>query len=48
VPAIFAQSGSMLQFLPTLLVFLFVGWYLVKVPVSNAGSPDEPAPPRAM
>jgi len=48
VPAIFTQSGSMLQFLPTLLVFLFVGWYLVKVPVSNAGSPDEPAPPRAM
>jgi len=48
IPAIFVQSGSMLQFMPSLLVFLFIGWYLVKVPVSNAGSPDEPAPPRAM
>jgi len=48
VPEVFHQTKSMLQFLPALLVFLVVGWILVKIPVGNAGSPDEPAPPHAM
>ncbi len=32
----------------SLLVFLFIAWLLVQVPVKNAGRPDEPAPPSAM
>lgn len=32
-------------FLLSLLVFLIVGWVLISVPIKNAGSPDEPAPP---
>jgi uncharacterized oligopeptide transporter (OPT) family protein len=35
-------------FFISLLVFLVVGWILVRTPVKNAGSPDEPAPPAAM
>lgn len=35
-------------FLLSLLVFIVVGWVLVQVPVKNAGSPDEPAPPSAI
>jgi hypothetical protein len=31
-----------------LLVLLFLGWLLVQVPLSNAGRPDEPAPPSAV
>ncbi|MBL0174432.1 MAG: oligopeptide transporter, OPT family [Ignavibacteria bacterium] len=46
--AFFDQDGSMLSFLPSLLVFVLVGWLLTKIPTANAGSPDEPAPPRAM
>jgi OPT family oligopeptide transporter len=48
VPAFFKQTGSMVQFLPSLLVFVFIGWLMTKIPTANAGSPDEPAPPRAM
>ena len=48
VPAVFHQTGSMVQFIPALLVFLVVGWVLVKIPLGNAGSPDEPAPPTTM
>jgi putative OPT family oligopeptide transporter len=48
IPEIFHQSKSMVQFIPALLVFLIVGWFLVKIPLNNAGSPDEPAPPHAM
>ena len=48
VPQIFEQTGSMVQFVPALLVFLVVGWVLSKIPVGQAGSPDEPAPPSAM
>jgi putative OPT family oligopeptide transporter len=48
VPAIFEQSGSLLQFIPSLLVFLVIGWMLVKIPTNNAGNPDDPAPPKAM
>ena len=32
----------------SLLVFLFIAWLLVQIPVKNAGKPDEPAPPSAM
>jgi hypothetical protein len=34
-----------LPFYISCLVFLLVGWILVKFPLKNAGSPDEPAPP---
>jgi F0F1-type ATP synthase membrane subunit c/vacuolar-type H+-ATPase subunit K len=48
VPSVFHQTKSMVQFIPALLVFLVVGWVLVKIPLGKAGSPDEPAPPQAM
>ncbi|MGQ9819001.1 MAG: OPT family oligopeptide transporter [Candidatus Kapaibacteriales bacterium] len=35
-------------FLLSLLVFVVVGWVLINVPIKNAGSPDEPAPPSAI
>ncbi|UCG50888.1 MAG: oligopeptide transporter, OPT family [Candidatus Latescibacterota bacterium] len=31
----------------SLLVFVLIGWILVRFPLNNAGSPDEPAPPSA-
>jgi putative OPT family oligopeptide transporter len=31
-----------------LLVFLFIGWLLVQLPLGAAGRPDEPAPPSAV
>ena len=48
VPEIFHQTKSMVQFIPALLVFLVVGWVLVKIPLGRAGGPDEPAPPHVM
>lgn len=33
-------------FLISLLVFAFVAWLLIKIPINNAGKPDEPAPPQ--
>ncbi len=33
------------SFLVSLVVFAFVGWYLVSIPVKNAGNADDPAPP---
>jgi putative OPT family oligopeptide transporter len=33
------------SFLISLVVFAFIGWYLIKVPIDNAGTPDQPAPP---
>ncbi|MCX7735472.1 MAG: oligopeptide transporter, OPT family [Candidatus Kapabacteria bacterium] len=44
IPTIFDNP----TFFVSLLVFLIVGWILVRIPVKNAGSPDEPAPPAAM
>jgi hypothetical protein len=35
-------------FLLSLLVFVVIGYVLVKVPLANAGKPDEPAPPSAV
>lgn len=35
-------------FLVSLLVFVLIGFILVRIPLNNAGSPDEPAPPSAM
>ncbi|MDR3626741.1 MAG: OPT/YSL family transporter, partial [Ignavibacteriaceae bacterium] len=32
-------------FLVSLVVFILIGWLLVRIPIKNAGSPDEPAPP---
>jgi putative OPT family oligopeptide transporter len=45
VPQIFEQNKSMIEFIPALLVFLIIGWMLIGVPLKNAGSPDEAAPP---
>jgi sulfite exporter TauE/SafE len=44
------QTPSVFQnpsFIVSSIVFLVVGYLLVKTPLSNAGSPDEPAPPSA-
>ena len=35
------------SFIVSLVVMLIIGWVLVRIPVANAGSPDEPAPPSA-
>lgn len=43
-PIVFANP----TFLLSLVVFAVVGYVLVSVPLKNAGSPDEPAPPSAM
>ena len=32
----------------SLLVFVVIAWVLIRTPLMNAGSPDEPAPPSAM
>jgi hypothetical protein len=37
-----------LPFTVSLIVFLVIGWILIRIPVRNAGSPDEPAPPSAV
>lgn len=37
-----------LPFTGSLVVFLLIGWILVSIPVRNAGSPAEPAPPSAV
>ncbi len=37
-----------LKFYISLLVFVLIGWILVQIPLRNAGSPDEPAPPSAV
>ncbi|MBX3008435.1 MAG: oligopeptide transporter, OPT family [Melioribacteraceae bacterium] len=42
------QTPSIFQnpsFIVSSVVFLVVGYLLIKTPLSNAGSPDEPAPP---
>jgi putative OPT family oligopeptide transporter len=39
--AIFAEP----TFLISLIVFGFIGWLLVTIPLKNAGKPDDPAPP---
>lgn len=33
-------------FIISLIVFAFIGWLLVQIPVKNAGKPDDPAPPQ--
>ncbi len=43
LPIVFAEPS----FLVSLVVFVVIGYILVKVPLKNAGSPDEPAPPSA-
>ncbi len=39
--AIFAEP----TFIISLIVFGFIGWLLVNIPLKNAGKPDDPAPP---
>jgi uncharacterized oligopeptide transporter (OPT) family protein len=36
------------SYLIGILIFVVLGFILVRVPLANAGSPDEPAPPAAM
>lgn len=33
-------------FLISLIVFAFIAWYLIRVPVKHAGKPEDPAPPQ--
>jgi putative OPT family oligopeptide transporter len=42
-PIIFVEPS----FLVSLIVFVVIGFVLIRVPLKNAGSPDEPAPPSA-
>jgi putative OPT family oligopeptide transporter len=44
LPQIFADPS----YIAGLLLLAFMTWMLVKVPLDNAGRPDEPAPPAAM
>jgi uncharacterized oligopeptide transporter (OPT) family protein len=44
LPAIFAQPS----FIAGLAVMAFLAFVMIKTPLSNAGRPDEPAPPTAM
>lgn len=34
------------SFIISLIVFAFIAWLLVQIPVKNAGKPDDPAPPQ--
>jgi hypothetical protein len=36
------------SYLISLGVLAFITWLLVKIPLANAGDPNEPAPPAAM
>lgn len=40
--SIFAEPS----FIISLIVFAFIAWLLVQIPVKNAGKPDDPAPPQ--
>lgn len=40
--AIFAEPS----FIISLIVFAFIGWLLVNIPLKNAGKPDDPPPPQ--
>ncbi|MDI6779072.1 MAG: oligopeptide transporter, OPT family [Bacteroidota bacterium] len=42
--AIFAKPS----FLTSLVVLAFIAWILIRIPLKNAGKPDEPAPPTAV
>ncbi len=44
IPHIFEHPS----FYVSLLVFLVVGWVLIRTPLANAGRPEDPAPPSAM
>ena len=44
LPAVFASPS----FLWGIVIFVILGFILVKYPLKSAGSPDEPAPPSAM
>ena len=44
LPKIFEQPHVLLGF----LVLLGLGFSLIKIPLRNAGDPDEPAPPTAI
>jgi putative OPT family oligopeptide transporter len=41
-------SAFPLPFIVSMLVFVLIGWVLIRTPLNNAGKPDEPAPPSAM
>ena len=35
------------SFITSLVIFVILGWILIKIPFNKAGKPDEPAPPQA-
>jgi putative OPT family oligopeptide transporter len=37
-----------MDFWVSLFVFVIIGWILIRIPLRNAGRPDEPAPPSAV
>jgi len=39
---------SVPSFYTSLLVLVVIGWILIRIPLANAGRPDEPAPPPAV
>ena len=44
IPLIFEEP----TFFISIIVFVVVGWILVRTPLNNAGRPEDPAPPSAM
>ncbi|TAK53318.1 MAG: oligopeptide transporter, OPT family [Bacteroidetes bacterium] len=40
--------ASELSLAISFVVLLIIGWILIKIPINNAGAPDEPAPPTAV
>ncbi len=46
LPSIF--SFLPLPFFISLLLLVFIGWILIRIPIKNAGRADEPAPPSAV
>jgi len=44
LPAVFAQPS----YLVSLAVFAVIAWVLIRIPLANAGNPDDPPPPEAV
>jgi hypothetical protein len=36
------------SFLTSLAILALIGWILIRIPLKNAGKPDEPPPPTAV
>jgi hypothetical protein len=44
LPGVFAQPS----YLVSLAVFAVIAWVLIRIPLANAGNPDDPPPPEAV